>query len=353
MTRMILTGLLAGLLAFGGQAQNVTTPPVSKKASVSEWIGLTEVSIDYHRPGVKDRPIWGALVPYDKGVPMPWRAGADENTVISFEHDVTINGKPLAAGHYGLHVIPSETEWIFIFSTNYTSWGSFSYNPAEDALRVTAVPTSGDQVEWLRYQFIDQTDESAKVELAWEKKRASFTVAVDVKAVTLNNIRNELRNTQGFTWQGYNSAAQYCLQNDVSLEEGLAWANRSISGGFGAQPTFSNYQTKSAILTKLGRTAEAEEAMAAALPLVTMTELHFYGRSLIQQEKPAEAMKIFEMNRERHPDDNFTTLVGMARGYMALGKNAEAIKYFRKAAPNAPPGQEQFYLDLAEQLEKG
>ena len=354
MKKFILLSLFSSFLFLGVQAQNVTVPTASKKASVSEWIGMTEVTINYHRPGVKGREIWGALVPYNEGNPIPWRAGANDNTTVHFQHDVKINGKDLAAGTYGIHVIPSESEWTFIFSHTNTDWGSFNYTPANDALRVAADVQDCEHVEWLKYEFTDQTDNSLMVQLSWEKKMSGFKVETDVHGIALQSIRNELGHLNGFSWQGWNSAAQYCLQNDVNLEEGLAWANRSITGGFGAQANFTNLQTKSQILDKLGRSDESKEVMGKAIPLATMTELHFYGRSLVQAGKNAEAMKIFQLNRDNNPDDNFTTLVGLARGHMALGNNEEAIKYFEMAAPNAPTGQTQFYLDLAKGLkEKG
>ena len=132
------------------------------------------------------------------------------------------------------------------------------------------------------------------------------------------------------------------------METALAWADNAVNN----TKNFPTLSTKAQILEKLGRTADAKTTMEEALPLATMTELHFYGRALIQQEKPEEAMKIFKMNREKNPDDQFTTLVGLARGNMALGNYKEAASYFKKAAPNAPQGQQQFYEGLAKQCEE-
>ena len=350
---VVLTMLFVSVTYFA-TAQNLKLPNSSPKAKVYEQIGITDVFVKYHRPGVKGREgkIWGGIVPYSDGKSQPWRAGANDNTIIAFSHPVKINGKSLAAGKYGLHVLPTETEWTFIFSSNTTSWGSYFYKKEEDVLRVTAPVKSCDHQEYLKFEFTDQATNSAHIALSWEKKKASFKVEVDLHETVLADIRNQLRHLNAYSWQSWNQAAQYCLTNDVNLEEGLKWAQYSIDGGFGSQPTFQNYQTKSKILAKLGKTAEADKAMASALELANMRDLHFYGRSLIQAKKPKEAMAIFEKNRKQNPKDNFTTLVGLARGNMALGNNKKAIKYFREAAPNAPQGQEQAYLNLAKQLEE-
>ena len=354
MKKLFLTLFVALFLGSFLVAQRVTTPPASKKAKVMEQIGLTEVVIDYSRPGVKGREgkIWGGLVPYDGGNPFPWRAGANNNTIISFSGDVKINGQALPKGDYGIHVIASEAEWTFIFSHNTTQWGSYNYDPAEDALRVTSKAETCAHTEWLKYEFTNQTNDAAAVELSWETRKAGFTVSVDLHETVLTNIRNELKNLSGFDWRGWNSAANYCLQNEVNLEEGLQWAQYSINGGYGSQPNFTNHMTKSGILEKLGRAEEANQAKEEALAHAGMVDMHNYGRQLIQQKKPKEAMKIFEMNRKKFPNDNFTTLVGMARGYQAIGEKKKAAKHFRLAAENAPTNQKQAYLNMAKKLEE-
>ena len=335
-------------------AQNITLPQSSKKASVSEQIGLTTVTINYSRPGVNGREnkIWGALVPYNNGNPNPWRAGANENTTISFTHDVKIEGKDLPKGTYGLHVIPSPTQWTFIFSANSTSWGSYSYKQEEDALRVTVPAVTGDFVERLRYQFLDATDNAVKVELAWERKRAAFKVDIDVPEIVMANIRNELRSLPGFTWEGWNTAANYALQNNRNLEEALTWANRSISGGFGAQPTFENYSTKAKILTALNRPMEARAAMDNALGLANANQMYRYGNELLEKGQHQDALRIFEQNRLKNPEDNFVTSLGLAKAYKAMGDKRQAIKYFEMTAKYAPDNQRQTYLNEIEQLKR-
>lgn len=157
----------------------------SLKASVSQTLGIdTEIKIVYCRPGVKGRKIWGELVPfgmapgnkYSKDKPFPWRAGANENTTIEFNKDILVEGQKLPAGKYGIHVIPTEKEWTIIFSKNNTAWGSFTYNPAEDALRVTVTPVKASLQEWLTFGFDDLAGTSATAYLAWEELKVPFKI---------------------------------------------------------------------------------------------------------------------------------------------------------------------------------
>ena len=161
-------------------------PRASLKATVSQTIGTdTVITIVYSRPGVKGRVIWGELVPYglapgnrySKDQPFPWRAGANENTTIEFSADVLVNGNKLAAGKYGIHMIPSEKEaWIVIFSKDNAGWGSFAYNKDNDALRINVMPKEAPFQEWLRFGFDDLAGTSATAFLHWEKLQIPFKI---------------------------------------------------------------------------------------------------------------------------------------------------------------------------------
>ena len=358
---------LAGPLLAQGP---VTSPPSggNQKASVTQHMGIVSVTIDYSSPDVtgangqsREGQIWGQLVPYGMN-PLgfgtakesPWRAGANENTVITFSHDVTIEGQPLPAGTYGLHMIADPEEWTIIFSNNSTAWGSFFYEPADDALRVKVTPQENQFTEWLTYDFEDRQLGGATAVLKWENLKVPFKIACDINEIYLAKIRQELESTQGFSWQGWQSAALFCIQNNVNLEEALTWADQAITAPFGiGVENFFTLDTKAQVLELLERNEEAQEIMKKALdhPTTSMTQIHFYGRRLINQGKNQKAMEVFELNRKRNPDDNFTTLVGLARGYQAIGEKQKAIENFRLAAENAPPGQSQFYENLAKQLE--
>lgn len=311
----------------------VHLPYESQAARVTQTVGLTEIEVSYHRPAVKGRQIWGALVPFNGGKPVPWRGGANENTTISFSTDVLIDGKPLAAGTYGMHFIPSADEWIVIFSKNHTSWGSFSYKESEDALRVSVKPHVAPMEEFLTYSFVNLTPNSAIVQMHWEKLAVEFTVSIDLAKTVMENIRKELRNTPGFTWQGYNSAAMFCANNNVELQQGLEWADRSI----GIESRFDNLETKSRIERLMGKTAEADATLKTALQKASPMEINSYGRELISEGKPKEAMSVFEENAKNHPDLWFV-YSGLARGYEALGDLPNAIAQMKIAQSKAPEG---------------
>ncbi len=189
MKLMVLSGLTAMVLMAFFQvswAQDAK-PQKSPKASVTQRIGVdTDIEIDYHRPAVKGRKIWGGLVPYgmnegnkySKNKPYPWRAGANENTTISFNHDVMIEGKKIAAGKYGLHMLPSEGKFKIMFNKVNDSWGSYSYNSDEDVLTVDVATEKAGHVEWLEYGFDGLSDTGATVYLRWEKLKIPFKVTV-------------------------------------------------------------------------------------------------------------------------------------------------------------------------------
>lgn len=331
----------------------------NKKAAVGERIGLTDVSIQYDRPGVKGREgkIWGQLIPVgytDQGFgsskAAPWRAGANENTTIEFSSDVKIEGQPLAAGKYGFFVAYDPNECTLIFSKNSTSWGSFFYKPEEDALRVKVKPVALEKsVEWLKYEFMDQTENAATIGLQWEKLMIPFKIETDYVKDQLASFRNELRNSKGFEWRAWNQAASWCLQRNVNLEEALLWADTAISTNFGGERSFPAYATKAGILSKLGKNDEAAAVMKIAMPLGTMNDIHFYARSLISLKKPKEALDIFKMNYDKNPNQ-FTTLVGLARGYSANGDFKTALKYAEQALPLTPDGQKSSVQTMIDKL---
>src|SRR5438309_7080677 len=259
----------------GSQPTELNIPRVSQRASVTQRIGLTDVTITYHRPAVGGREIWGKTVPYGK----VWRAGANENTTITVSSDVSVEGKPLAAGTYGLHTIPDKDQWTVIFSKNSTSWGSFSYDEKEDALRVTVKPRAAESFEVLTYVFDDIKPDSVTPTLRWEKLAVPFHISVDVKAVVLKSIKNELRSVGGFTWAGYDEAAQWCLDNNYNLEEALKWEDTSIQN----EERFENWETKSRILTAMGKKDEADKALATALEKANAIQLYVYARGFQRQ----------------------------------------------------------------------
>jgi hypothetical protein len=226
-------------------------------------IGITDVTVTYCRPAVNERKIWGGLVPFNKGKPFPWRAGANENTTISFTHDVKLNGQALPAGDYGFHIIPSATEWILIFSNNSTSFGSFFYNAEEDALRLSVTPKEAVHQERLLYGFEGFTTNSADCFLHWEQLKVSFKIEVDVHNIVIADIENQLKGGWGFFSMGYRQAANYCLQAETHYDKGLEWINRAIQ----MERTFRTLMTKGQILAKMGDVSQAKEILMEAKEL--------------------------------------------------------------------------------------
>ncbi|MBC9913838.1 DUF2911 domain-containing protein [Chitinophaga varians] len=345
MKKTVIT-LMALLMAVTLHAQFNTVPSGGNKtASVSEGIGITEVTIHYSRPGVKNREghIWGEVVHkgfanlgFGTSKAAPWRAGANENTTITFSTDVKIDGQPLPAGTYGFFVAYDPTECTLIFSRNASSWGSFYYDPAEDALRIKVKPVATDKsVEWLKYEFTDQTPTSATVALEWEKLVIPFKIDVDLVKTQIASFRNQLRGSSGFIWQTWNAAASFCLQNNTNLEEALLWADTATSVSTGGTKSFQAWSTKAAILDSLGRGQEAMAVMKKALPFGDMNELYFYARNLAHLKKGKEAFDIFKIDYDQHPNE-FLTNAGMARGYSALGDYRKALGYALKAREQAP-----------------
>jgi tetratricopeptide (TPR) repeat protein len=345
--KQILFGLSILVSLLSSAQRPLTTPPSggNKKAAVSERIGITDVTITYDRPGVKGREgkIWGQLVPVgysDQGFgsskAAPWRAGANECTTISFSSDVTIEGKPLAKGKYGFFVAWDPNECTLIFSRNSTNWGSFYYDPKDDALRVTVKPHSTDKsVEWLKYEFEDQTENSAAVHLQWEKMDIPFHIAVDLNATQVAMFREELRTDKGFFWLGWQTAAQWCVDHTTNLEEALLWADTATNPNVLGDRNFTSLSTKAQVLEKLGRSAAAAQVMKEALPMGTMNQIHQYGRALLTAKRAAAALEVFQLNYQKYPDQ-FTTLAGMMRGYSGTGDYKKALEYAQKALPLAP-----------------
>jgi Protein of unknown function (DUF2911) len=326
-------------------AQLTTVPDGgNKRASVNEQIGLTNVTINYNRPGVKGREghIWGQLIPvgfvnpgFGTSKSAPWRAGANENTTIQFTTPVKIEGQSLPAGKYGFFVVYSPDECTLIFSKNSNSWGSFYYDPAEDALRVKVKPVVSDKsIEWLKYEFTDETPSAAVVRLEWEKTIIGFTIDVDLVATQLESFRQELRTDKGFVWENWDQAALYCARHKTNLEEALLWADTATSESHPGFHEFEAWNTKSMVLDSLGRTKEADEAMKRAVPFGDVVELYHYARLLAKKKMFKEAFEIYNLNNDKNPDD-FIANLGFARGYAGIGNRKKALYYAKQAQSQA------------------
>jgi Protein of unknown function (DUF2911) len=351
--------LVFSITVTGQETSEIATPPNgdNEHAEVSQWIGPVKISIDYHSPKVHNPPnndrtghIWGEVVHYgfvDEGFGptkgAPWRAGANETTSITFSNDVKVEGKDLRAGTYGLFLDVEQTgqrQWIF---SNYLGWGSYQYDPKDDVLRVTVTPQDAPFTEFLTYGFDERRPSSAVAYLQWEKKRIPFRIEVpNVNELYIAKMRQQLQSWPGFNYQDWQTAAQFCADNKINLEEALIWANKAIDGPFrGAtvgHEDFSTLSTKAAVLEALGRKAEADTVMQTALhlPGTDAYSVYAYGMGLLRENKPDRAMQVFTFNQQQHPQDKYWTSLGLARGYTALNDKKNAIANWEIVLQNVP-----------------
>lgn len=330
------------VFSIDGTAQ-IKTPATSQKATVSQTVGISDIIITYSRPSVRGRKIWGTPLAhygfqnlgFGTSTAAPWRAGADENTVITLTHDATVEGKAIKAGTYGLHVALAEDNTAtIIFSNNATSWGSYFYDEKEDALRVKVTTTQIAHTELLTYQFTTVDATSATVALQWEKKAIPFKVEFDVTSIVMDDISHKLRDQTGFNRQAWENAAQYAF-GAGDMEKALEWVNNAQTGWGFSQKTFANAQLKSAILNQMGKSNEAIAEMESVLDKATVLEMHQYGRQLIAAKNIEKAESVFKGNAKKN-NNAWPTQYGLGRLYSAKGDYKTAIKYLEKALKNAP-----------------
>ncbi len=354
MKKRILVSLAVALCALAADA-DITLPPSggNQRQTIVQQIGVVKVSVDYssphvHSPQGLDRrgKIWGDLVPYglvNLGFgtckECPWRAGANENTVFTTSHDIQVEGKTLAAGTYGFFIIPQkDADWTVVFSKNHTSWGSFFYNPAEDVLRVSAKPEKSEYHEVLTYDFTERKNDSATVALKWEDLALPLHISVpNMVDLYIAQIGNELRTEPGFNWRGWQQAAVYALQNRHPVEA-LAWADTAVNGANGiGQANFNTLATLAEAQAVNGKTAEAKATREKALnhPTAGVIDIHQYARQLMAGGNKEEALAVFQLNAKLHPN-TWPVNWGLARGYAAMGKYPDALKYAKLALPQAP-----------------
>jgi hypothetical protein len=299
-------------------------PEASPAATIAQTIGLTEVTVVYHRPAVGGREVWGKLVPYGE----PWRAGANENTKIMFSSDVKVGGKPLPAGTYGLHMIPTAKDWTIAFSKMTAAWGSFTYDQKEDALRVTVTPrTNAASEERLSYRFDDPTETKTTLVLSWEKLSVAIAIEVETPKVVMASVREQLRGPAGFSWEGYAQAGNYWLKNGGPLDEALKLADRSIQ----MNENYQNLTLRAAIVEKQGNAKAAADLRAKAQTVATETDLNQAAFQLLRGDKKVdEALKMFQANVARFPDSVLAN-AGLAESLAAKGDKPGAIAAYTKA----------------------
>jgi tetratricopeptide (TPR) repeat protein len=339
-TALMVAGLFAGATGVSAQSALLNLPRASQHARITQRIGITDITIDYHRPLLGDRK--GLLLAYGQ----VWRAGANENTTIQFSDPVTIEGQALAKGVYGLHMIPGESSWIVIFSKNSTSWGSFTYDKAEDALRVTAKPLPAENQEALTYDFNDPKPNSAVITMRWGKVAVPFKVEVNTPEIVAESLRNQLRARAQFEWQAGMEAANYLLDNKLSAEEALKYANSSIDN----EDRFENELLKARALTALSRNDEARVAHDKAIALGTQLQIQVFARGLQRQGRYEEALELFRINIAKDPN-SWIAHNEAARIAVAKGDYDTALKEMKLALAGSPESLKTAHADSIRLLE--
>jgi len=343
--------LLLALLAIGAlvppatesYAQSILNlPRASQHALVTQRVGITDITINYSRPLVNKRQIWGKLVPYGQ----VWRAGANENTTIEFTDPVTVEGKQLARGLYGIHMIPGENEWTIIFSKVASAWGSFTYKEDEDALRVTVKPQPSEFSEALLYDFDEVTPDSTVVAMRWEKVAAPFRIGVPVNDIVQADLKTQLRGGSQYIWESWDEAANYLLASKVNLPQALDYANHSIQ----VESRFDNLLTKSQVFEAMGKKDESVAVRNQALDLASAIQIHSFARQLQFQGHQDQAFELFRTNIKKYPNE-WITHSEVARLSCAKGDFDNAVKEMKVAAAGAPDIYKSAFSGLVKRLE--
>jgi tetratricopeptide (TPR) repeat protein len=315
----------------------------SPAASVTQTVGISTISVRYSRPSVRGREVWGTLVPYgwDKngsaiGLESPWRAGANENTILHLSNDALVDGTKVPAGDYGLFfIINKDNTGELILSKNYKSWGAFRYDPKEDQMRakitIRDVPES---VEKLYYSFDSVSRTWAEMDLNWAKKQFPVKIEFAVDEIVMDNAKEVLDGQPGFQYQNLNGAANYALAHNVDTALAMQWINRSIA----AKPNeFASLATKAGLLKNAGDSIGSAKLLKNAEPFLTDVDLNAYGYQLLGEKKYTEAIDALKLNTVKHPD-NPNTWDSLGEAYALAGDKKNAIANFKKSLSMNPPG---------------
>lgn len=324
------------------------------RAMISEEVGITSITIKYNSPGVKGREgkIWGTVVKNgfnntsfigNKNT-SPWRAGANEATIISFEHDVKIEGRDLKAGSYALFMSIGTDSVMLIFSKQTEAWGSFYYTEQDDALRVNVKPLPLEKnVEWLKYEFIDHKEKSCMITMQWEKLSVAFKVEVDVYNIVVARLREQVTSNKGFIGHNLIHGSRYCFIKNINLEEALTWAQRAVIGTPFPPMQYMALTNLATGYEKLNRIPQADSSMNEALKSATAGQYTTYARMLIMQKRQDRAMAIMLAAHEKF-GDVYAVNSGLSYAYSAKGDYAKALEFANKALTQSTNPQIKFTI---------
>lgn len=349
--RFLALALLCGLFCNGrAQFHTLTMPERSPFCTISQQVGVTTMQIQYHSPAVRGRDVWNSsyVIP-QKGNPIPWRAGANENTVISFDTDVEIEGQLLEAGSYGFHIIPNGHQHTLLFARPDNLWGSYYLDTTKHiVLKVSVRDTASAFNEYLSYSVINRTESSCRIALKWGERMIPFNVSVNLAKTAVAKWRYELNGSNTYQWEAWNDAASWCVEHNTNLEEALQWVNRSLEGGYGgfaAHRSFINLSTKVEILDALNREVELNEILKGlSKKSFSADEAHYMGATLLKLKKDKAALELMESGLHQHPNDwGMLLYKGVASYY--LGKTKSMKSAFDACQEHCP---ERFRPRLAQ-----
>lgn len=329
-------------VATFAQFHTMNIPESSPKVYESQRVGITDITINYSSPALRNRDVWNNsnIIPQE-GNPYPWRAGANMNTTIEFSTNVMIEGQLLEAGLYGFHIIPKNDTYTLLFAHSNHQWGSYYLDVDKDVtLKVMVTPETCPTSEQLDYEFLNRTENSVVVGVEWGEKRIPFKVEVDLNKTVVESFRSELRGINTYHWQAWNDAAQWCLNHDTNLKEALEWVNRSINGGYGgfaADKNMINITTKIRILKKLNKTNEVISAITDAKTInATAYESNGFSMFLLQSGYYQDALEFCKTALKNHPNTWFLKVnQGICHYFLNSKKKAlKSIKIALKSTPN-------------------
>jgi tetratricopeptide (TPR) repeat protein len=335
---LLVAAIAVSPMPLAAQFPTIDFPDASPRATVSQVVGFTSVSVDYGRPAVKGRKIWGGQVPYDS----VWRAGANVNTILAVSSPFTIAGKALPAGKYGLHMIPTAGSWTVALSKEANAWGSFSYSASEDATRFTVTPKEASMTERLQYTMEDVTDSTVAVTLRWEKLSVALPIAIDASKLALDSIAQQLRSIPYFFPESWLAAGRWALTNSTRYDLAEAWADSSIK----RQQNFGNTRLKAAARERQGDKAGADKLRQQAFAFATEADVNLLAYGLMNAGNVDSAMVLFQKNVKDYPR-SWNVYDSLAEGYAKKGDKAKAVAMYQKAKGMTEDETQRKRIDMA------
>ena len=317
---------LIAVCASAPEAQGQSSLPAlraSPASSITQTIGFTDVTVKFHRPGVKGRDIFGSLVPFGQ----MWRVGANQNTTMTFQAPVSVNGQELPAGTYGFQLIPfRDRPWTVVFSEQSNLWGNLGYDKSQDALRLEVAPEMGGETERMNFEFTPIDDSSCTLALQWADVSLPLNLEVDLNVSKFFALQDLIERQGADDPALLLSAAQWAIETNQGLEDALGWIERAAT----QEKTFTTLGVQTQLLDLLGRSDEAAPLKIEAWMVATEDDLSRMGGQLMSNRQYTEAIPIFELNVRNSPE-SWKAHDQLAEAYLKSGDKPSAMNAYAKA----------------------